>query len=78
VISGGHTIIDTTQGYTETHLVHVVAYDSAGNKTESERVSVIVIPKKEDEEEKKEEGDGAWLDPRYLDPQRRFNPQLIS
>ncbi len=77
VISGGHVIIDTTAGYTETLMVHVIAYDSAGNKTESDRLRIIVIPKKEDEEEEQnaEEG-GAFLDPRYLEPLRRFNPQL--
>jgi membrane carboxypeptidase/penicillin-binding protein len=64
VISGGLTLIKTTYGYTETHLAHVVAYDSAGNETKSEPVRVQIIPKKEEEkkEEKKEE-DGALLNP---------------
>jgi hypothetical protein len=65
VISGGHTIISTTTSYTESHLVHIVAYDSAGNKTESERVPIIVIPKKEDEEE--DEDGEAYLLPAFDD-----------
>jgi len=46
---GGMMIIQDSGGYTETHQIHVVAYDAAGNKTESKRVRVSVIhkPKKE-------------------------------
>jgi penicillin-binding protein 1C len=32
-----------THGYTETHLIHAVAYDAAGNMTESEKVRAQVI-----------------------------------
>jgi membrane peptidoglycan carboxypeptidase len=49
VYSGGLTIIsDTTSitrgmGYTETHTLKIIAYDAAGNKTESEFTSFSVI-----------------------------------
>jgi len=33
----------------ETHTIHVVAVDAAGNRTESERVKINVIPKKEEQ-----------------------------
>lgn len=67
VFSGGHTIISTTLGYTETHMAYIVAYDSAGNKTESEWVPIQIIPKKE---EKKEEGE-AYAPAAIDDRQRR-------
>ena len=51
VISGGRQIIADTGGYTETHQLHVIAYDSAGNKVESERVRVSVVHEEEEEEE---------------------------
>ncbi|MBN1933074.1 MAG: transglycosylase domain-containing protein [Anaerolineae bacterium] len=46
---GGMMIIQSGGNYTETHQIHVVAYDAAGNKTESKRVTVLVThkPKKE-------------------------------
>jgi membrane peptidoglycan carboxypeptidase len=52
VISGGMTIISDTVGYTETHLIHVVAYDAAGNETKSEPIPLSIIhePKEEEEE----------------------------
>ncbi len=34
---------------TETHTIHVVAVDAAGNRTESEKVKINVIPKKEEQ-----------------------------
>ena len=48
---GGMGIISDSQGYTETHLIHVVVYDAAGNEVESDPVRVYVIHKKEPEEE---------------------------
>jgi hypothetical protein len=48
---GGMGIISDTNGYTETHLIHVVAYDAAGNKVESEPVRVYVIHKQESDKE---------------------------
>ncbi|MCB9098160.1 MAG: transglycosylase domain-containing protein [Anaerolineales bacterium] len=71
VFSGGLTLIETRFGYTETHLAHVVAYDSAGNKAESERVRIRVIPEQEDKEENKEggeadeDGEAYYLPPTY-------------
>jgi len=40
------TMSNTTPGYTETHQIHVVAYDAAGNKAESERVRIHVVHEK--------------------------------
>ncbi len=54
VYSGGFTIISTTNTYTESHLIHVIAYDSAGNETKTEPFRVQVTHEKEDDEE--EEG----------------------
>ncbi len=50
VYSDGLSIISTTLGYTETHLIHVVAYDSAGNETKTEPVQVQITHKQEEEE----------------------------
>ncbi len=46
----GFMVIQSGDRYTESHLVHVVAFDAAGNKTESEPVRFYVIhrPKEED------------------------------
>jgi hypothetical protein len=49
VWANGMTIISDTHGYTETHTVHAVAYDAAGNETESEKVRVQVIHRPEEE-----------------------------
>jgi hypothetical protein len=66
VYSGGLTIIsDTTSitpgvGYTETHTLKIIAYDAAGNKTESEITSFSVI---HDPEALEEEQSQAILSP---------------
>ena len=39
----GMMVISSTHGYTESHLVHVIAFDAAGNKTESDPVRFYVI-----------------------------------
>jgi len=49
-------MIDESGGYTETHLIHVVAFDAAGNEAESEPVRVFIIHKQEEEEEEQEQG----------------------
>ncbi len=78
VYSGGFTIISTTTNYTETHLVHFIAYDSAGNETETEPFRVIIVHEEEEEEEETEEGtseEGAFWSPLLDDPQySRFRP----
>ncbi|MBC7224693.1 MAG: Ig-like domain-containing protein, partial [Anaerolineae bacterium] len=57
VFSGGRAIISDTLGYTETHVIHVVAYDAAGNSVETEKVRFYVMHKP-----KEEEGEPtAWL-----------------
>jgi membrane carboxypeptidase/penicillin-binding protein len=59
IYSGGLTIISTTLGYTETHLLHVIAYDSAGNETKTEPIRVLITHKKEEEKEKKADKDNS-------------------
>jgi penicillin-binding protein 1C len=54
----GFMVIASTNGYTESHMVHVIAYDAAGNETESDKVRFYIIHKPEEEEEE-EEGSGA-------------------
>ncbi len=53
----GRTIISDTHGYTETHLIQLKAYDSAGNVAETEPVRILVTHKQE------EETAGAWGTP---------------
>ncbi len=64
VYSGGFSIISTTLNYTETHLIHVVAYDSAGNESKTEPIRIQVRHK----EEEKEEEEGADQSQGYLLP----------
>jgi hypothetical protein len=67
VFSNGLSMIDTALGYTNTHTVHVVAYDSAGNEAKSEPVQVMIVPRREEEtDEESEGGDGAYLSPALL------------
>lgn len=54
----GFMIIASSGKYTESHLVHVVAFDAAGNETKSEPVRFFVIHKPKEE---KPEGSGAML-----------------
>jgi hypothetical protein len=51
VFANGMTIIYDTHGYTETHQIHVVAYDTAGNQAESEKVHIYVVHEREEEEQ---------------------------
>jgi membrane carboxypeptidase/penicillin-binding protein len=51
VFSNGLTIFQTEEGVSQGHTVYVVGYDSAGNRTQSERVQIRVSPQKEDEAE---------------------------
>ncbi|MFC2036750.1 penicillin-binding protein [Chloroflexota bacterium] len=63
----GQMVISSTHGYTESHVVHVIAYDAAGNKTESERVRFYIIHKpKEKDENEGEAGAVWWGDERLL------------
>jgi penicillin-binding protein 1C len=56
----GLMIISSTHGYTESHAVHVIAYDAAGNQTESEKVRFNVIHKPKEEDKEKEETGAIW------------------
>jgi hypothetical protein len=51
----GRTFIYDTHGYTETRVIQIKAYDSAGNMTETAPVTVLVTHKP------KEEPTAAWL-----------------
>ena len=48
---GGMGILYDGGGYTETHLIHVEAFDAAGNEVKSPPVRVYVIHKKDKERE---------------------------
>jgi penicillin-binding protein 1C len=61
---GGFMAIASTEGYTESHLIHVVAYDAAGNKTESEKVRFYVTHEPEEEEKEGETG-SIWRQPEF-------------
>jgi hypothetical protein len=81
VYSDGLGIISTTLGYTETHLIHVVAYDSAGNETKTEPVTVIIIHKEEEEEETEEtavDDSQAWLYETPVNWRREFPSPIWS
>lgn len=78
--SNGFGIISDTLGYTETHVIHVVAYDGAGNKAESEKVRIYVMHKPKKDEKPKtsmmiwpeaaylREDRPAWIQLRRLPP----------
>ena len=46
----GMSIISTTKAYTETHLIHAVAYDDAGNLSKTDQVRIRIVHKPEKEE----------------------------
>jgi penicillin-binding protein 1C len=72
----GFMAIQSGEAYTESHLVHVVAYDAAGNETESEKVRFYVIHQPEEEEEEEDAG-AIWWRPERLAmiwPEWRFWP----
>lgn len=78
VYSDGLNVISTTLGYTETHLIHIIAYDSAGNETKTEPIRVLVQHKEEEEEEEPtaESGQQGYLEPpRYR--QRYGAPAVV-
>ena len=45
----GRGIISDRGGYTETHVLHAVGFDTAGNRAESERVRIYTIHKPKEE-----------------------------
>jgi hypothetical protein len=68
VYSGGFSIISTTNEYLENHLIHVVAYDSAGNETKTEPIRIQVKHKEKEEEEEEAADDnqqGYVMPPEY-------------
>jgi hypothetical protein len=67
--TGKMIIADASGGYTESHLVHIKAFDAAGNESESEKVRVFVIHEPEEEDEGSDVGREerwAWRDPASL------------
>jgi penicillin-binding protein 1C len=56
----GMVVISDSHGYTESHLVHVIAFDAAGNETESEKVRFHVIHKPKEEEEEDGQTGAIW------------------
>jgi penicillin-binding protein 1C len=81
----GFMAISSTDAYTESHLVHVIAYDAAGNQTESEPVRFYIRHKPKEKDEGKA-GTGAiwWRDEdllailpqmgRSVAPEQRISP----
>ncbi len=67
VYSGGLTIIRDTAavtpgiGYTETHVLKIIAYDAAGNKTESTPSTFSVVHDPEQMKNKEKESNAAFL-----------------
>ena len=68
----GRSIISDTLGYTETHTIHIKAFDAAGNEIESDGVEVQVIHKPEEEEEEPTAYGGAL--PLWRRPQANGRP----
>lgn len=54
VYSDGWTIISTTNGYTESHLIHIIAHDAAGNETKTDKFRIYIVHEKEEEEDQEE------------------------
>jgi penicillin-binding protein 1C len=59
----GMMVINSGDAITESHVVHVIAFDAAGNETESEKVRFYIIhkPKEEDKEEKGTDDDSGAM-----------------
>ena len=47
----GRSIISDTFGYTETHTIHVLAFDAAGNEMKSEELTIYIVHEAEEEKE---------------------------
>jgi len=70
--AGGRGVISDTLGYTETHVVHVIAYDAAGNKMEAKKVRIYIK-----HEKKKEKATGYLLPWDIAPPERPPYPLLM-
>lgn len=57
----GMMVIASGGVITESHVVHIVAFDAAGNETESEKVRFYVIHKPKEEEKTDDETGALWL-----------------
>jgi hypothetical protein len=60
----GFMVISRGELYTESHVVHIIAFDAAGNEVESEKIRFYVIHKPEEEEEEEQpppEGESGAL-----------------
>jgi penicillin-binding protein 1C len=58
----GMMVIAKGDVITESHMVHVIAFDAAGNETESDKVRFYVIHKPKEEEKPEETGALWWQD----------------
>jgi hypothetical protein len=68
-------IIQDSSGYTETHLIRVVAVDAAGNEIESDPVRVYVTHKvKEEEKDQAAVPHGALIWPVRSEDQQPLPP----
>lgn len=63
VFSNGLAVISGTTGISESHTIHVVAVDAAGNETESERVHILVSHKPKDDKKKDKENAAGTPEP---------------
>jgi membrane peptidoglycan carboxypeptidase len=59
----GRSIISNGDGYAETHTIHVVAYDAAGNQMKSDPVAVQVIHERKDEDKEARALGPIWRRP---------------
>jgi len=74
----GRTIISDTRGYTETHTIYVVAVDAAGNRMESEKITVYIMHEEKEEEEQSASPTAMLLPERYamLPPKDEWRGRL--
>jgi penicillin-binding protein 1C len=74
----GMMVVSSTTGYTESHVVHVVAFDAAGNKTESEKVRFYIIHKPKPKKEEKKGETGALFGPGLENPRWREDDRIAT
>jgi len=70
VYSDGWTIISTTTGYTESHLIHVIAYDAAGNETKAGDFRIYIVHEEKEEDKEAADDSQAFVLPSIFDKVR--------
>jgi hypothetical protein len=73
----GMMVISSSHGYTESHVVHVVAFDAAGTETESERVRFYIIHKPKEKDKEGETGSIWRREPDRLVASRERSPEAM-